>query len=120
MDHRDTHLAPDLEVDLGRLGRSPARQQAQARDDVIVGLLALLVEEGRVEGGAAPGHGDAQAPVDLDHLIGHERLDEHGREPAHEDHHQVVGPGDVGEGKGDRPHVVGAHGEGHRQPLAAG
>ena len=117
---RDPHLPLDLEVDLRWLRRPTTRQQAQGGDDLLARLLALFGEEGAVEGRAPPRHRHAQTAVDLDGVGRHERLHENGWEPAHQDGHEVVGAGDVAEGKGDRAHVVGRHVEGDGQASSAG
>ncbi len=49
--------------------------------------------------------------------LGREGLEEHGREADGEHHDEVVGPGDVGEGKSDGPHVL--FGQLHRHGQAS-
>ena len=118
--HLDADLAPDLVEDLGGHGRPAPGQAFQGGDDLLARLLALLVQVGLVEGGAPAGHGDPVAPKHADGQGGDERLEEDGREAEGEHHDQIVGAGDVGEGKGDRPDVVLRHVAGDGQAPAAG
>lgn len=94
-------------VDLGRLRGSPAREQPQGGDDRLAGPFALFGEEHRVERGRPARHRHTVRAVVLQGGGQREVLEHHGREAVQQQHHRVVGPGDVRVREGHRAHVVG-------------
>ena len=111
-------LVAYLEVEVGRLGSSTTGHQAERREDRGAWLRTLLVEVRDVEGGGAADHGHLMAIEQLDGVSWDERLKQDSWESEAEHGDEVVGPSDVGEGEGDRTHVVGRHVERTRQAPA--
>ncbi len=99
------HLAYDGVVDLRRFRRPAAREQPQGGDHRFARLLALLGEEHGVEGRGPAGHRDAVLAVALQRVRQRELLEHHRREPVQQEHHRVVGAGDMGVREGHRAHV---------------
>lgn len=100
------HLPDDGAVDLGRLRGPAAGEQTQRGNDRLPGLLALFGQEHRVERGRPARHGHAVPAVLLQGGGQREVLEHHGREAVQQQHHRVVGPGDVRVREGHRADVA--------------
>ena len=103
--HRDPHLGEHLGEHLRWLRGAATGEQTQRRDDRLTGLRALLGEIHLVERRTATGHGGAFAAEEFDGGVELEGLDDDGATASVEQHHEVVGPGDVRIGEGDGPDV---------------